>query len=228
MQLKLLSWNIWYDGYFDEITRFLAASNADIIALQEVVPDDKTRDVIGYLTNLGYHHAFAPVLEIRKDGRTMSNAIFSKYEILKSETIVLSDIESRNALRADIKVGTTVIHTFTTHLLHTHQQPSEIQTLQAENLIKTLPKEHTVVMGDFNATPQSEVIKKMEEVLVNTDPSSAPTWSIYPEGCEKCRPNAMNMKLDYIFTTKDIQTSLFKVENSKGSDHLPISAKIEI
>ncbi len=228
MQLKILSWNIWYDGYFAEISKFLGESKADIIGLQEVVPDDKTRDVISYLAKLGYQHVFAPVSKIKNDGRIMGNAIFSKYKILGNETLILSEIDSRNAVRADIKVGEITLYVFSTHLLHTHQRPSEIQKLQAKNLIKALPSEHIIVMGDFNATPESEVIQEMQKVLVSAGPTSTPTWSVYPEGCSVCKPSAIDIRLDYIFTSKDLKTHSFKVENSKGSDHLPISVMVEI
>ena len=228
MQFKVLSWNIWYDGYFDEISQFLGAIDADVIGLQEVVPDDKTRDVIGYLTTLGYQHVVSPVRKIKKDGRTMGNAIFSKYEILGSDMHTLSETDSRNAVRADIRVGDTTLHVFSTHLLHTHQQPSETQALQAENLLKVLPHTRTIVMGDFNAKPDSAIIRKMLGVLVDTDPTLTPTWSVYPEGCPVCNPQAVDTRLDYIFTSKDVKANSFEAHQSKGSDHLPISVLIEI
>ena len=228
MQLKILSWNIWYDGNFIEISKFLAEFDADIIGLQEVVPDDPTRDIIGFLKKLGYQYAIAPILTIKKNGGTMSNAIFSKYPIVSHEAYVLSKTSVRKALRADIKVEEKILHVFTTHLLHTHQQSSEIQELQAENLIKVLPKERTIVMGDFNATPESNTIKKMSGVLENTDLSLIPTWSVYPEGCPICNPEKINIRLDYIFTSKDIKINSPMVHQSKGSDHLPISVIIEI
>lgn len=227
MQFKILSWNIWYDGYFEEISKFLKEFDADIIGLQEVVPNDPTRDTIGFLTALGYQQVVAPVLKLQ-DGRTMANAIFSKHEILSNQTYVLSEVESRNALRSDIKVAYKTLHVFSTHLLHTHQQPSQIQELQANSLIKVLPSTHSIVMGDFNATPDSQAIKKMSDVLVNTDPLSTPTWSVYPEGCLVCNPQAVDTRLDYIFITRDIKATSFKVEKSKGSDHLPISVKVDI
>src|ERR1700680_1201011 len=112
MHLKILSWNIWYDGHFDEITRFLASFDADILGLQEVMPADPTRDTIRFLKRLGYQHAIAPVLAIKKDRRTMSNAIFSKYPMVSTEIYTLSDADSRNALRADVNVGETTLHVF--------------------------------------------------------------------------------------------------------------------
>ena len=53
MHLKILSWNIWINGYFEQITDFLEKADADIIGLQEVEADAPKRDVIGFLTKLG-------------------------------------------------------------------------------------------------------------------------------------------------------------------------------
>lgn len=229
MKLKVLSWNIWVDGHFDQITDFLRTSEADVIGLQEVMSDNPKRDIIGFLDKLGYQHVFDPVEhtwggKVYRDGP----AIFSKYKILKSETYVLSEKDSRVAIRADILVGDETLHVFCTHLIHTHQQQSEVQDEQGLNLIEQLPSKHAIVMGDFNAIPESSVIKNIKKVLADTDPSSAPTWSLYPEGCVACNPQKVNTRLDYIFTSKDIKTSSFKVEGSEASDHLPISVMIEI
>lgn len=229
MQLKILSWNIWYNGYFDEVSKFLAESDADIIGLQEVVLDDPARDTIGYLAGLGYKHTFAPALKVEKDGRTFGNAIFSKYEITGVKIHILSETDSRNAVRADINLGKKTLHVFSTHLLHTHQQTSETQEFQMENLIKVIPQANTVVMGDFNATPESVVVKKMQEALLSANPDPIPTLNVDLFDCPGCDSQAVpSTRLDYIFTTKDIKTRLFKVHQSKGSDHLPISVVIEI
>lgn len=232
MKLKILSWNIWVFGHFDQITSFLKEQNADIIALQEVQEDDPEREVVKYLADLGYNHVFAPVAK-EWGGKVWNDgpAIFSKYPIVGSETFILSEESSRAAIRADIQLEDKILHVFSTHLVHTHQEPSEIQEHQVENIIKELPGERTVVMGDFNATPDSVGIKRMCEVLVDSDsdPESLPTWSVYKEGCGVCELEDVSFfRLDYIFTTKDIQTSNYKVESSKASDHLPVLVIIEI
>jgi endonuclease/exonuclease/phosphatase family metal-dependent hydrolase len=227
MQLKILSWNIWCDGHMNEITEFLAAANADIICLQEVLPNDKMRDVLGFLGSLGYRYAYADAVK-QDDGWSMGNAIFTKYEIAKSAAYILSKKESRNAMSADVVVNGTTLHIFSVHLFHTHQKPSEIQVAQAETLIKAIPPDHSIVMGDFNATPDSIAIQKMRAVMTDTDPIDTPTWSMYPAGCSVCQPQKLDTRLDYIFTTKDMRVESFAVGQSKGSDHLPISAVVEI
>ena len=229
MQLKIISWNIWTDGYFEQVVDFLKRANADIIGLQEVVEDDPKRDIIGFLSRLGYGHVFAPVEKnwgdrVMKDGP----AVFTRHKILKSETFTLSKSESRAAAKAEIQIGTETLNVFCTHLVHTHQKHSDVQDEQATNLLKLIPQEHAILMGDFNAEPNSSAIKIIENFLVNADLNSKPTWSVYPQGCNVCNPKSIYTKLDYIFTTKDISTIGFKVENSKASDHLPISVVIEI
>ncbi len=229
MTLKILSWNIWTDGYFDQVIEFLKESKADIIGLQEVVGDDPKRDVIGFLNKIGYQHVFAP---IRKDwgDRVMNDgpALFSKHKILKTEKYILSKEDSRAAVGADIQVGNKTLHVFSTHLIHTHQQHSEEQDEQAAELLGKIPPKLSILMGDFNATPDSTAVKKIKQFLIDTNPASKPTWSVYPKGCPICKPQKIDTRLDYIFTTKDIKTSDFKVEKSKASDHLPISVLVEI
>jgi endonuclease/exonuclease/phosphatase family metal-dependent hydrolase len=229
MTLKILSWNIWYDGDFAKISKFFSEFNADIVGLGEVVPDDPTRDTIAFMKSLGYQHIVAPVLTIQKDGRTMSNGLFSKYPIVKSKIHSLPDTETdkRNAIQAVIDVKGQNLNVFMTHLLHTHQKPDQIQEAQIESLLKILTKEKTIVMGDFNATPDSVAIKKMRENFV--DAELKPVATLDPDlfDCPNCDAETIpNTRLDYIFTSPDIKTNAFKVHKSMGSDHLPISVEV--
>jgi endonuclease/exonuclease/phosphatase family metal-dependent hydrolase len=227
--LKILSWNIWVDGYFDQIAEFLKNTDADIIALQEVKDSDPKRDVIKYLDSLGYKCVFAQIEKIwDEEVHRFGPAIFSKYPIVESKIYELDKNDSRVAIKADIQIKNKLLHVFSVHLVHTHQQESDEQAQQSLNLLKVLPKDNVIVMGDFNATPDSQAIKNMRTVLVDSDSSNIPTWSVYPEGCPGCTSQEINIRLDYIFTSKDLSVKSFKVGDSKGSDHLPISAEIEI
>jgi len=235
MQLKILSWNIWFKGDLDGVVQYVKDTSPDIIGMQEVVPERET-NILESLKALGYQSAFTSVTELRKDGKKMGNAIFSRHEIINTQTHVLyetdtrlsAEVERRIALQTDIRVNDTMLHVFSTHLAHTHQNQSDVQDLQVENLIKLLPAEKTIVTGDFNATPDSGAIKRMCEVLNNTDPSAAPTWSVYPDGCHTCNPQAIDTRLDYIFASKDLKTHSPAVGNSKASDHLPNSVTVEV
>src|SRR3989344_5197219 len=228
MRLKVLSWNIWINGYFDQVKDFLARADADIIGLQEVEADAPERDIIGFLTKLGYEHVFAPVPKTGKRKVNDGPALFSRRGLRNPAKHVLSNELSRCAVSADIDVRGEVLHVFSIHLLHTHQKYPEVQIEQTENLIQLLPKEKTILMGDFNATPDSPVILRMRSVLNDTDLTGTPTWSMYPEGCDVCNPQSVNTRLDYIFTTPDLKVLSSRVEDSNASGLSPIPAEIEV
>lgn len=230
MVLKIISFNIWISGDIDEVKNFLQNVKTDVIGLQEIEGEDPKRDIVGFLSELGYEHVFSPVKKtwggkIYSDGP----AIFSRHEIMSSETYFLSKENPRVAIKADMKIKDKLLHVYSTHLIHDHQKDTGIQRDQAWELIKRInPNKPTIVMGDFNALPTSSTIKQMQKILVNTDPLSRPTWSLSPEGCGVCKPKDISMCLDYIFVSRDIKVKSFQVEKSKGSDHLAISTLVEI
>ena len=186
MQLKILSWNIWCDGDFNKVSGFLNTCGADIIGLQEIVPGDKGRDVVSFLSLLGYEHVVAPIGATFDDGRMITSAIFSKYPIQTSNMHMLSEESRLQAVDVNIKVGDIVLRVFSLHLIHTHQKESTVQNLQIENLIKVLPKDRVIVIGDFNATPDMTPIKRMRELLVDTNHALLPTLNAPIFDCPKC------------------------------------------
>lgn len=140
----------------------------------------------------------------------------------------------RRAVYAGIEDGDgePLLHVYCTHLLHTHQRLSDTQLVQAHRLLRISRGRRTVVMGDFNAVPGSEVIAAMNNHMRDTDPDSNPTWSAHPEGCSGCNPGGINTRLDYIFVSRDIYDGVvpgsFQVMAPSGSDHLAISVEIDL
>lgn len=223
-QVKLLSWNIWGGKYLPEVYKFLIKTDADIVALQEAEEVDNTNTAEVIAKSLGYHCVYTRSMEYESDGGKSyrGNAVLSKYPIVGSTPHILSAHESRNAMQADIEVEENIIHVVSVHLIHAHQQESAIQETQAHNLIQSVPKEQTVIMGDFNALPESNTIQLMRNAFRDSDLTDKPTWCLYPDGCEVCKPDKVNWKLDYMFYTPDLAVTDFAVGDSKGSDHLPI------
>lgn len=232
MTLKIVSWNIWEGKYLRDIVDLLKTTRADIIGLQEVVQEksgkNNTAQIIA--NELGYEFVYETDSQTKNEGRILDrgNAILSKHKIVKSKTYTLSKTDARAAIEADIAINDTTLHVFSTHLIHTHQKRTDTQNLQANNLVKVLPKTKTILMGDFNSTPESDVVKIITKTLKNTNTSNLPTWCLYPDGCLVCQPKSVSFKLDYIFISHDLKSESFKVGSSKGSDHLPISVKIKI
>jgi endonuclease/exonuclease/phosphatase family metal-dependent hydrolase len=240
MKLKILSWNIWCGTHLAEVINFLRTADADIIALQESAEDERGNISKIIAEDLGYQYIYTTDVDMPlkylpgnkvDDERTikMGNAILSKYEIVNHKEHKLIENKNRTVLEANIKIENIILNVFSIHLRHTHQKQLDLQDLQVENLLKLLPDKNTIVMGDFNSLPDSSVIKKVNNLLQNTEiDSNTSTWSVYKEGCTECQIGDVVHKLDYIFTTRELVTNSFEVHNSKASDHLPISVIIKI
>ncbi len=231
MDIKLISWNIWRGVYLPAVTDFLKSSNADIIALQEVEETDEYVNTASTLADsLDYEYVYARSMAYEIDGimRYFGNAILSKHHIAGSRSHALSEEQTRTAMQADIAVNDSVLHAVSAHLIHSHQQPSLIQEQQMKNLVSAVPKENTVIMGDFNSLPESRAIEYMKHAFTDTDDSHVPTWCLYPEGCEQCRIDQVLWKLDYIFVSPAMKSHNFMAGESKGSDHLPISVILAV
>ncbi len=241
MQLKVLSWNIWCGTYLEEVIACLKKEQPDIIALQEVLEEENGNIALTIAKELGYECVYA--LGMKMPARflnnpqvpgdtqvTFGNAILSKHKIVGTKTHDLPQGENpRPAIQADIQIGDKTFHVFSLHLKHSHQQPLEMQNIQADKLLALIPEDSSIVMGDYNCLPDSYPIQTISKVLNNTEPGEqTPTWCQYIGGCSVCQIDEIKYKLDYIFVTKDIISKDFSVLQSKGSDHLPVSVIIEI
>lgn len=232
MTLSVLSWNIWMGKYLSSIIDLLKKERPDIIALQEVIqnPDgtQNTAEIIAHA--LGYQWKFAPVLSIAHEGKTVNwgEAILSRYDIETSAIHDLSKNPRHIGLDATLMIDGKPIHVISTHLTHTHQATSVHQESEAAALVRLAPKECTIIMGDFNALPESKTIKIMRASFVDADPKNQPTWCVYPDGCATCRLDQVKHRLDYIFTTADVTAAGYRAILSDGSDHLPITTRVTL
>lgn len=239
MKIKVVSWNIWQGNRLDEIISFLKDSNADIIGLQEVVERDGTNTAAIIANELGLQCVYYRSIDKTRLGVPQGNAILSKFSLLNSEVHYLSNVniykgtaetEPRIAVEVKIKIGFKTLYVLTTHLAYSPEfKSSETRNIQIDNLIRRLHSTNTILMGDFNSHPDSINISNINRILVNTDNDlSKPTWTIYPFEYEGFKEDSLRHRLDYIFVSKDIKVDAFLVEDSKGSDHLPVSAVLEI
>ena len=186
---------------------------------------------MSFLKGMGYEYVTSPAAEFTDDNNrhhVLNNAIFSKFPIIESKVHPLRVGKRPSAIEARIHIGDEDINVFSVHLKHSHQQFDEIQSEQINTLVKLLPNKKGIVMGDFNAVPDSTTIQTIAQKYLHTDPTFSPTWSMYPEGCPVCKPQNLDTRLDYILVSPDIEFDSFKVGTSKGSDHLPISVSIDV
>lgn len=140
----------------------------DVIGMQEVLRYESFDQAKIVSEGLGYHVAWGEASE--NHGYPVGNAILSKWEIAKQETIPLPDggsDENRSIIFAELNSPFGKIPVFCTHLNwklhHGHIRQMQVRAL-ADAVAARAPIEGfpPVVLGDFNAEPDSDEIRFMK------------------------------------------------------------------
>ena len=210
---------------FDIMADAIRRCGADIVALNEMRgagsdPEYTAQtERLSELTGLEYFY-FAKAIDVEGCG-PYGNAILSRFPIESAETIAIPDpvektgvrmYETRCILRARIEGGLTVLVT------HFGLNPDE-QRSAVETVLNNLADERCVLMGDFNATPDNEVLKPIRERM--TDASD------FIEGNTLTfRSDCPDRKIDYVFVTKDVRVLCAEIPEIIASDHRPHTATI--
>lgn len=233
--VTVMSYNIHHaegeDGVLDleRIASLIEESKADIIGLQEVDNHWSERsdfqDQAKLLAQrLGMFYVYAANLDrdplAEGDHRRQyGTAVLSKYPIINSKNHYLTKIgntEQRGLLEVTINVKGNHVHYYNTHLALTSAE----RDIQIREIIEIAnqAKGPKVFVGDLNATPESNEMKPMyaNYLDVFAGQTNANTYSA--ENPTK--------RIDYIFTSDDIETVNTEVIESLASDHLPITAEI--
>jgi endonuclease/exonuclease/phosphatase family metal-dependent hydrolase len=225
--LRCLTLNLWgaeppLERRMAMVEKAIVALAPDVVALQEV------REIAGALANqaetlaerVGFHHVFAPAMPF--GGGYEGLAILSRTPILTSEAAVLphaDENERRILLSALIAYGQGAgVWVHTTHLnyrlTHGKQREDQVQSIVA-NLTGRATDAPQILMGDFNARPESDEIRFLRG-LVTLDGRRTylqDAWArSYPDqpGWTWAKSNPYTAKLaflepdrrlDYIFVT---------------------------
>ncbi len=203
--------------------------DADIVALQEVYGQG-TRDIFNGQAEkiaelLGYHCYFAEAIYINNNG-PYGNAILSRYEITKAETVKVPPAEHKpGRYFEDRCLGVCHINTpngkLAVFAIHFGLQPEEA-VLCAETVCKTYNREiPTVLMGDFNLEPHDKLLDPIRNILVDTD--------VYYKGESNLTfpSDKPEIKIDYIFVSSDIKVNEVTIPETVAADHRVIVADID-
>ncbi len=232
--MKLMSFNTQHCLNFleDKIDFQIMADaiikcGADIVGLNEMYDKGDAKDfvaqaeILAGLTGLK-HFYFAKAIDY-EGNNPYGNAILSRYTIVAAETIVIPDPEpkgyngyyqTRCILKATLKNGLTVLVT------HFGLNPDEQQNAAA-TVLQNLRAEKCVLMGDFNITPDNELLAPIREKMKDTaDYFKKPLFS-FPSD----RPQE---KIDYIFVSPDIKVINADIPEIIVSDHRPHTAEVNI
>lgn len=232
MNVKIMTYNIQHCNAhlrgvidYDLIASAIAKEDADIVGLNEVYGDGGGEisqakilaDAVGYP-----YFYFAKAIELR-GGRGYGNALLSKYPISRAQTIPVPDpdprrysdyYESRVLLKADIALPSG--EALTLGVVHFGLNPDEAESA-VETVLKELPCERALLIGDLNLTPDSEILEPIRARMTDTKTKS-PTFP----------SDAPRIKIDHIFATPDIKIASRDTPPTIASDHLPHTANIEV
>lgn len=236
MNITLMSYNtqhclnyITREIDFDLMADTIRNCGADIVGLQEMFDLGETEEFTTQTKvlaeKLGFYHYFAQATKLEGGQYPYGNGIISRYPILAAETVIIPDpvvrtgtryYETRCLLKAKIDVGEG-LNVLVTHFgLNPDEQENAVNTVMAN-----LPGEKCVLMGDFNVRPENERISSIRQRLYDTaelfDEPKLSFPSDNPRG-----------KIDYIFTSKDLQVLSADIPAIVSSDHRPHIATIEL
>ena len=236
MNITLMSYNtqhclnyITREIDFDLMADTIRNCGADIVGLQEMFDLGETEEFTTQTKvlaeKLGFYHYFAQATKLEGGKYPYGNGIISRYPILAAETVIIPDpvvrtgtryYETRCLLKAKIDVAGG-LNVLVTHFgLNPDEQENAVNTV-----IANLPGEKCVLMGDFNVRPENERISSIRQRLYDTaelfDEPKLSFPSDNPRG-----------KIDYIFTSKDLQVLSADIPAIVSSDHRPHIATIEL
>lgn len=211
---------------YDVMANAIKSCGAQIVGLNEMydkgsAPEFQNQvERLSQLTGLE-NHFFGRTIWVGK-GNPYGNGFLSDIKITNIKTIPIPDpegkkgkygYETRGIIKAELENGLTVL---VTHFgLNADEQVNAVNTI-----IENLPTEKTVLMGDFNVTPQNPVLEPIKARMTDAaDLLTEPKLSFPSDKPDK--------KIDYIFVTPDIKVISADIPPVVASDHRPFVAEID-
>lgn len=235
VSLRVMTYNVHHcnppskSGYIDvdAIVKTIKAQHPDLVALQEIDVNTRRSGAINQAGEiakaLNMHFFFGKA--INHDGGEYGVVILSKYPL--SETVVhrlptKAETKGEPRVLATAKVilaGGAAIRFGSTHLDAQRDSVNRQMQIQEIGSIASSEKLPFIIAGDFNATPESGVIKALDANFTRT--------------CQVCEPTIPVDKptkaIDFVGYTP---TNKFEVLNHQvipekyASDHLPVVAVV--
>jgi endonuclease/exonuclease/phosphatase family metal-dependent hydrolase len=240
--VTMMSFNIHHgqgtDGVLDlgRIARVIRASGAGIAGLQEVDRHFGERsgwaDQAAELAELlHWQVAFGANIDLDPPAPSrpriqFGNAVLSRYPIARWQNTHLfrsPGVEQRGLLHAEVGVPGFPLHVFVTHLDPFSETNRVRQAQQVRRLVGG--NRPAVLLGDFNARPETPEIGGLSAALTDTWTAAAGNGSVATRPAE-----APPGRIDYIFISRRLSAAwtAFSTGEPAASDHLPLVSRLAL
>lgn len=218
------------------IARVIASCGADIVALQEL---DVER---GRSAGIDQPRALADALHMHVDfsssrecdGGHYGNAVLSRFPLERVRVACLPSLsdrhESRSMQWARVQAPGGTLNILNTHLgLDGRERMLQVEALLDRDVVAAACESGaTVLCGDFNAPPRSEVYRRLSESLRDAQAAFAPR--LRPAGTF---PSLLPwLRIDHVFVSPTVRVQRWHVFASwqarLASDHLPIVVDLDV
>lgn len=214
-----ISREIDFDIFIDEIKKV----GADIVGLNEMRGEGPRADYTDQMKTLadalGFNYYFAKAFDVGGQN-PYGNGLLSRYPIISAKTVKIPDpdtdkFEPRCVLQAEIDTPLGVLTVLVTHFglsLPEHKNAHK-------TVVSLIKKEKCILMGDFNITPDNPIIADISERMLDTAKLFEQPKLSFPS-------DFPDRKIDYMFTSDDINVLFADIPEHITSDHRPYVIKI--
>jgi endonuclease/exonuclease/phosphatase family metal-dependent hydrolase len=168
--------------------------------------------------------AFGPNIPFQ--GGKYGNAVLSRWPILRQQNHLLPRLnegEQRGVLNVEIQLpGGDTLRLMATHLDHRPAEEERLASARRINeLVAAVPQRPTLLAGDLNAVPESNVLKELTSHWQPANVAAAPTFPAEQPA----------RQIDYVLLRPTRRWRVVEVQviqERLASDHRPLVATLEL
>ena len=233
--LRVMSYNIHHGEGLDKkldlarIAKVILDAKADLVGLQEVdrgVERTQKRDLPAELAQLtGLHVAFENNHSYQ--GGEYGNAILTRLptkHVKNTHFKMLRPGEQRGVLQVVLEVNGREVLFMNTHIDYRPDDAERLMNVaELKAIVAGAGQRPVILVGDFNATPESRTITSLRAFLSDT-------WELVGQGAGFSIPVKKPAKrIDYVWITQAaVEPLRIEVLRSEASDHLPVLAELRL
>ncbi|MEK0081673.1 endonuclease/exonuclease/phosphatase family protein [Benzoatithermus flavus] len=228
VELRVLTLNLLAENYYTKrVVRYLRASGADIVALQELTP--YWAEKLAELQDI-YPYVSPPLQPWKSSSVILSRHPFVEAGAMRAPADTVTGKWNR-PLRAVVDVGSERIAVYVVH----PETPRSLQQWQMRNRyfawlgeeVRRLDGERPrIVLGDFNTPPWSPFLQDFAAAAEVHQAAAGLRWPTRQPLILAPYLSWLGAPVDHILLSPGLEAAAFTVGSDVKSDHLPVIADV--